>query len=223
MVFLGSAILLLCSAVSADGETPAMAVLIAAAEVRGPDAPSLRIPASAFKRLPRPGPGVVFRAEALGPLNARTFRVKVEAWAHARRVAVSRHAFSAEPVRYVATLMRPVAKGQKISVKDIEMRPIAGVDIEDFFTSAKQVAGRIARFAMSAEMQVRRTSVRTAYVVKRGANIRVTVRAGTLSVAVVGVALQRGGVGDVIRVRNPRSKQLVDVVVTAKGEAEVRP
>lgn len=58
--------------------------------------------------------------------------------------------------------------------------------------------------------------------VDRGDRVRVKLLRGGLKIETVGVALQRGWIGDMISIRNPKSRLAYEARITAPGEARVQ-
>ncbi len=58
--------------------------------------------------------------------------------------------------------------------------------------------------------------------VKRGEIVEVVAVDGNLSVTMKGVAMQNGGMGDLIAIRNPESQKEITAMVVAENRAEVR-
>ena len=212
--------LLLGATAAAEAETPGMAVIMAAAGESGGRVQALRIAKSAFNRLPRPGPEMMFSATALDS-DSRWFRVEVKAKLSGKLAGQATYAFSwAGPVEVVVAV-RAIAKGAEVRPDDVSVERYDGGALAQYLTSRADAVGRIARYAVAPGTVLRKNSVRPPRLVRRGDRIKVFVRAGGLVVTLDGSAMSNGGEGDSVRVRNARSRRIIEAVVIGPGEAEV--
>ena len=71
--------------------------------------------------------------------------------------------------------------------------------------------------------EVRSVDLSTPRAVNSGDSVNIEVRSGNTRLALTGIALTPGGVGDTISVRNPESKKIFRAQVTGTGNAVVQP
>lgn len=84
---------------------------------------------------------------------------------------------------------------------------------QGYLTSLDEVAGMQARRTISPGTPLNKYMLAKPDVIKRGAMVSILVRMGDLEVTAAGEAMQSGGVGDTIRVRNVNSKKVVTAQV----------
>ena len=85
----------------------------------------------------------------------------------------------------------------------------------------EDVEGRVARRTLLPGRLIAISSLRDAYAVEAGKPVQVEFVQGTLSISAVGVPLQPGSVGDLIRVRNVDSGVVFSGIVMADGTVRV--
>lgn len=83
------------------------------------------------------------------------------------------------------------------------------------------VIGREARVTLYPGRPILRDQVGAPALVERNALVRMVYDEGGLSITVDGRVLDRGGVGEIVRVMNLASRQIVSGMVTATGTVEV--
>ncbi|MCE0494437.1 flagellar basal body P-ring formation chaperone FlgA [Vibrio salinus] len=118
------------------------------------------------------------------------------------------------------TAVTPLTKGQMVSHQDIRLSMVSLLRFrQQGFSSINQVVGsKVKRNIPSGDI----INSRDICVVCR--NEDVTIRAGKngLQITTQGKALSDGNLGEQIRVRNNKSKRIIDAVVSGSGEVTVR-
>lgn len=148
----------------------------------------------------------------------RKLRLAVVSAVAAASVAAS--AFAQETVVVPTRVIYP---GETVTTADIQsvalrrsksgLPPIA-YDRDD-------VEGRVARGTLLPGRLIALSSLRDAYAVEPGKPVQVQFIQGTLTISAVGVPLQSGSVGDLIRVRNIDSGIVFSGTVMADGTVRV--
>ena len=130
---------------------------------------------------------------------------------------------SIERYEKVVILARPVAPGGTLTRADVRMdeRSVNGL-VSGYFTHADEVVGKQMRRSLGVGQALTRLAVLAPKLVSRGE--RVVMLAGTrgLEVRVQGTALMDGAAGDRIRVRNERSRRVVEGILAPDGTVRVR-
>lgn len=90
-----------------------------------------------------------------------------------------------------------------------------------FVMTPEEAVGQIARSTLLPGRMMYTTAVRQPYLVETGAPSRVIFVSGSLTISVVGVPLQSGAAGDLIRVRNMDSGIVLNGIVMADGTIRV--
>ncbi|MHB2263942.1 flagellar basal body P-ring formation chaperone FlgA [Aliihoeflea sp. PC F10.4] len=118
---------------------------------------------------------------------------------------------------------RVIYPGQEVSADALEIVPlrrnlpnpaIYALDLDQF-------AGKVARNTLLPGRMVFNAALRDAYVVEAGKPVEMRFVHGPLTISVTGVPLQPGSAGDIVRVRNLDSGQIVSGVVMADGTVRV--
>ena len=123
----------------------------------------------------------------------------------------------------VAVLKRPLARGAVIGADDVKMiRRELGALNGNYVSDMADVIGMVTRRPVGAESIISPSMITAPEVVKRGERVSIVARSGTFTVRGNGTALGNGSLGEVVRVRNSRSKRTVEGVVAAPGVVEVR-
>ncbi|MDR0649496.1 MAG: flagellar basal body P-ring formation chaperone FlgA [Synergistaceae bacterium] len=86
---------------------------------------------------------------------------------------------------------------------------------------ADQLTGAVLRRGVRAGDAIAQSDVRDALVVRSGASVKLVASVGGLGVEVMGIALQRGGRGDVIKVRNLSTRKILTGTVIDAGRVSI--
>ena len=139
-------------------------------------------------------------------------------WAPGRRTELrARVEVSAPFSRVMAT--EAIRPGQRMESTLLRLEAGTGEPQAGLAASMDQVVGRIARRLIRAGTAVPLASLADGVTVARGDPVHVRVVAGNMSLGFDGVAEGRGAIGEVVPVRNPRTKRLVHARVEARGIA----
>lgn len=123
----------------------------------------------------------------------------------------------------VAVPTRVIYPGQEIGADALEIVPlrrhlpnpsIYALDLDQF-------AGKVARNTLLPGRMVFNAALRDAYVVEAGKPVEMRFVHGPLTISATGVPLQPGSAGDIVRIRNLDSGQVVSGVVMADGTVRV--
>lgn len=93
---------------------------------------------------------------------------------------------------------------------------------ESYLWEPKQLHNATARRLITAGSPISEDDLEQAVIVKRGSGVRLIAKVSGLGIEVQGIAMQHGGVGDVIRVKNLSSKKIVSAKVVAAGRVEIQ-
>lgn len=117
---------------------------------------------------------------------------------------------------------RIIYPGEEISPSSLDVVEVTNPNLAgDFARSVEEVTGMITNRTLLPGRTILVSSLRIPYLVKRGANVRLTFGIGNMTISASGSPLQNGSVGDVIRVRNIDSGLSVSGTVMADGTVQV--
>ncbi|PKH39471.1 flagella basal body P-ring formation protein FlgA [Pseudomonas sp. 43NM1] len=124
--------------------------------------------------------------------------------------------------REVVTTTRPLKRSGIIEPGDVALRErdISLIN-QGYFTSVDQAIGQKLTRPTVADQVMTLVHLEQAEVVRKGDQVVITARSGTLSVRMPGEALSNGGMSQQIRVKNLNSMRVIKAQVTAPGQVEV--
>ena len=117
--------------------------------------------------------------------------------------------------------LRPLERGVVIAPTDVEVREVRVTRSLQLATEAGEVVGRRLVRNLLAGEPVPLNYLSATPIIQRGDSVIITVRRSGLVVEVKGEALDPGAEGDRIRVRNLRSKTVLQAVIIGPGRVEV--
>ncbi len=123
----------------------------------------------------------------------------------------------------VVVLARPVAPGATLTAQDVRLdeRSIDGL-VSGYFSDPQQVIGKQMRRSMTVGQTLPRLAVLTPKLVSRGERVTFTSGLRGLQVRMEGTILMDAAIGDRVRVRNDRSKRIVEGILAADRTVRVR-
>lgn len=118
---------------------------------------------------------------------------------------------------------RVIYPGQEISFDALEVVPLRRnlPNPSIYALSLDEFAGKVARNTLLPGRMVFNAALRDAWLVESGKPVEMRFVHGPLTISVTGVPLQPGSAGDVVRVRNLDSGQVVSGVVMEDGSVRV--
>jgi flagella basal body P-ring formation protein FlgA len=124
--------------------------------------------------------------------------------------------------RDVVTTTRPLRRADIVEPADVILRERdISLITQGYLTSADQAIGQRLTRPMVADQVVTLVNLEQTEVIRKGDQVVITARSGTLSVRMPGEALSNGGMSEQIRVKNLNSRRVIKAQVTAPGQVEV--
>jgi flagella basal body P-ring formation protein FlgA len=160
-------------------------------------------------------------------VQAGPLRVRVAVNAAGRPASILSVSLDARLFQTVARVQKTIHRGDAFTDENVEFVrvPLAGHALKSV---VKEVRGKVARQSLPIGEIVKAThvgsplAVQADYVIQPRSAVRLVARKGGLTVTVLDAeSLQRGRIGDLIRVRNMRSKVILTGVVVSPTEVEV--
>lgn len=125
-------------------------------------------------------------------------------------------------VRLVPMLNKLVAPGEIISKADIDWVEISARRVNrNTIMNSQQLVGQTVTRALAANKMIRNSDIARPIAIAKGSMVQMTYKSGLLTLSMQGRALENGGIGDVIRVMNPKSKKTVFAHVEKEGSVKV--
>ena len=124
-----------------------------------------------------------------------------------------------QPVVYS---VKPLARDGSFSFPDLRVKmDDVGMAVNCVW-SPDQIRHSKARQAIGAYRAISFEDVEQVMAIKRGSTVTMVAKVNGLGIEVQGIAMQRGGIGDVIKVRNLSSKKILSGVIVDVGRVEIR-
>lgn len=124
--------------------------------------------------------------------------------------------------RPVLVATRPLKRNIQISQPDLALAERdVGLLNQGYLTELDQALGKKLTRALQPDQVIAPVHLTLAEAVRKGDQVVITARTGTVGVRMPGEALSNGGVGEQISVRNLRSTRVVKARITGPGHVEV--
>lgn len=137
----------------------------------------------------------------------------------AQRVRLTGRAYS---VITVPVLKRPVAPGERIEAKDVEMVKMRAEQVQpDILVDKETVVGKAAKRGLRAGQPVHAGDVNRPVVVPKGSFVTILLKAPRMTLTAQGRAEVNGSLGETIRVTNTQSNKTIEAVVTGPGRVAI--
>lgn len=124
--------------------------------------------------------------------------------------------------RSVPVAKRQLSIGERVQPDDFHIIDRDVTFARDAVPNENEIVGRRMRQAVSANDILFSGLLERERALRRGDQVKMSIGEQDWEVAMVGVAEQDGFIGDMVKVRNSQSQQLVTAVVTARGEVRVQ-
>lgn len=123
------------------------------------------------------------------------------------RIAVTGRIYAVEDV---PTLAHPIGRGEVIAARDLSFVPMRADKVRrDVLLDVDQIIGMTPRSTLRTGQTVALADLQHPVAVARGALVTVVLHQGAMTLSIEGRANDPGSIGDVIRVTNTRSNQIV--------------
>ena len=126
-------------------------------------------------------------------------------------------------MQFVPVLTKRLEKGMLITESDIKVVPILAIRVRNKTTLQQpdQVIGKTLRRAMSSGQPIRIQDVAEQVAVAAKSEVEMSYNAGGISVTDRGIALEKGSIGDIIRVKNIKSGAILRAKIEAQNHVSV--
>ena len=122
----------------------------------------------------------------------------------------------------VAVSARNLHRGEKIAESDFVFKRTNTSRIaQSYLDTREQLVGKEVRRALRSGSVIRKQDLKEPTMVSKGEIVVIIARSGALEVKSEATALVNGHLGEQIKVRNQKSKRIVDARVTGRGTAEI--
>lgn len=119
-------------------------------------------------------------------------------------------------ITQIPVLSRPMNSGDIITSEDIQYIDMKSSDVSSsLMVDAAKLIGQTPRRAVGAMKPVAASDIMLPPAVKKGEVVTMTLQSGKLQLTAQGRSLENGSVGDVVRIVNTSSQQVIQAVVTA--------
>lgn len=124
----------------------------------------------------------------------------------------------------VPVLNRRVLIGEVITAQDIQWIKVRASRLQtNIIMNEADLVGHTPKRGLRAGDPIQATSVQRPVLVQKDSLVTMILRTPQMLLTAQGKALENGANGDVIRIRNPRSKTVIEAEVIGEGKVAVRP
>ena len=121
----------------------------------------------------------------------------------------------------VPVLTSRVKHGMVINEDDIVMDMVASAKVRaNTVTDINMLVGKTAKRSISPHRSIRLDELESRKIVEIGNTVAMRYITPYMSINAVGEALQEGGIGDIIRVRNHDSNKIINARIISKDEVD---
>ncbi len=145
--------------------------------------------------------------------------------APANHPAAQRHRVTGKLYKMIdiPVLKDTLRAGDSITKNNLEWQSVRSEKItNDTITSVNALIGMTPRRTLRAGNQIRSTEVRYPVLIQRRSLVTISLVNNFMTLTIQGRALENGSRGDMIRITNIQSKQIIDAEVVGPGKARVR-
>lgn len=126
------------------------------------------------------------------------------------------------PMVDVPVVVRTVRRGETIRARDLEMQKIRAHGLRGAIVrDLEQLIGMTPKRILAPDRPIRTNDVQRPQWVERGKLVTLELRFGAMALTAQGKALDNGSEGDLVRVRNQESNQIVEAEVVGDGRVQV--
>jgi flagellar basal body P-ring formation protein FlgA len=132
------------------------------------------------------------------------------------------YAFAQSKMATAPSPVAPISAGSIVSAGDLAVVEIPEAQARSgVLLQADRIVGLEARRMLMPGQPIRATDLKAPSLVKKGEAVTMIYRAGNLMIAASGRAMESGGKGDVVRVQNSTSRQIIEATVDSMGAVRV--
>jgi len=122
----------------------------------------------------------------------------------------------------IMVLSRPLSKGTIIREQDLSFEEFNVSQLNyDYAQTPDEAIGRIAKRSLQIGKPIRRASLESQHMVRKGDAVIIRATNGVIDVKVPGIALMNGREGEQIRVQNKKSQKVIEGRVIQPGMIQV--
>lgn len=129
-----------------------------------------------------------------------------------------------EEIVHIPVLKERVNNGELIAESNVELRTFGNNRLRgETIYSAAHLIGKTPKHSISALRPIRADEVITPPVIRKGESVTVLYKTPAMEIRNIGVAVENGAAGDIIKIRNTESQSVIQATVLAKGMAQISP
>lgn len=122
----------------------------------------------------------------------------------------------------VPSLARTIRSGDVISASDIKWISLPDSQVSrNIIRASDKLIGMTPRNQIKEGVAVRLTDVNRPVLVKRGSLVKINFTTAKINLTTIGKAIENGGQGDVIQVKNNASSKIISAIVLGPNQVEV--
>jgi flagella basal body P-ring formation protein FlgA len=126
-------------------------------------------------------------------------------------------------MKNIPVLVHPMGRNEIIRKRDIQLIKLRSDKIQrSSIVKAENLVGMAPRRNLRAGIPVRMSEIRRPLLVEKNSLVTIYLKTPLMSLSAKGKALESGGKGDTVRIRNNQSKHVIDAVVTGANTVSVQ-
>lgn len=131
-------------------------------------------------------------------------------------------AASADTALFAVVPTAVIYPGQEIGPGQVRQVKVTNPNLSgDYAQTLDEVEGKVTKKTLLPNHAIYVSALREPFAVRRGSQVRLLFDGGTLQITAMGIPLEEGGIGDMIRVRNADSGLTVSGVIIDSGVVRV--
>ncbi len=119
-----------------------------------------------------------------------------------------------------AVAAKSIRKGEIIDAQDIQSKKVRLANSSQLYLTPAQVIGAVAKRDIKPNQTIKRYMIEPDYDVKKKRSVKIIYQKGPIRIELLGLALQNGKVGDIIRVKNLSSNKVLRCKVISSGAVQ---
>ena len=125
-------------------------------------------------------------------------------------------------VTMIPSLARTLRSGDVITASDIKWISLPDSQVSrNMIRAQDKLIGMTPRTQIKEGIAIRLNEVNRPILVKRGALVKINFKTARISLSTIGKAIQKGGKGDVIQVKNNASQKIISAIILGPNQVEV--
>jgi flagella basal body P-ring formation protein FlgA len=125
-----------------------------------------------------------------------------------------------EPLVKAVVAARNIPKGKIITTEDLTFEKLPERTAKKGFLNFKEVVGKVTKRNISKGTLIKQTFLKPNFLTLRGKPVKITYSKGNINIELLGIALENGALGDIIKVENISTRKVLLCEVIGKNSVK---